>query len=52
MDEEMKKCFFDMFICICNEFGIVFFFLFGGGKVDLKLIDLKDLLNIGVEIVV
>ncbi|MBZ5749842.1 chromosome segregation protein SMC [Metabacillus rhizolycopersici] len=51
MDEEMKKRFEQTFNAIRSHFEIVFQALFGGGRAELKLVDPKDLLNTGVDII-
>ena len=51
MDEEMTKRFETSFTAIREKFQVVFAQLFGGGRADLVLTDVDNLLLTGVDIV-
>jgi len=51
MDEEMTKRFETSFTAIREKFQVVFTQLFGGGRADLVLTDVDNLLLTGVDIV-
>ena len=52
MDTAMTKQFKDAFAKIQEYFAAIFVRLFGGGKAELKLLDEKDVLNTGVDILI
>lgn len=51
LEAEMSKRFKLTFDAIRKQFRIVFSKLFGGGRADLTLIDLKHMLETGIEII-
>jgi len=51
MDEEMSERFSESFMAIQEQFRNVFRELFGGGQADLVLLDPKNILETGIEIV-
>ena len=51
MDEEMTLRFTDTFYAIRKQFKLVFRELFGGGQADLVLLDPKNMLETGIDIV-
>ena len=52
MDEAMTKQFQSAFSDIQRYFGEIFVRLFGGGKAELKMLDEKDVLHTGIDILV
>ncbi len=51
IDAEMSRRFLETFEAIRDHFSIVFTQLFGGGRADLQLSDVTNLLETGIEIV-
>ncbi|MBH1942387.1 chromosome segregation protein SMC [Mobilitalea sibirica] len=50
LDTEMRRQFEEKFAAIKEQFDIVFKELFGGGKADLELTEVEDILEAGIRI--
>lgn len=49
---EVWECLLVLFEVVNGYFQRLFMYLFGGGIVELQLVDLDDLLDVGLEIIV